>query len=81
MALVPSPLEQRRLAFAWGIQSEVVEPQKHSEELFQIIDRMLIKQGRASDGDTVVVVTKLPLSSKQRSNTMHLHVVGSAGSR
>ncbi len=81
VALVPSPLEQRRLAFAWGIQSEVIEPPQHSEELFQIIDRMLVRQGRASDGDTVVVVTKLPLSSKQRSNTMHLHVVGSAGSR
>jgi pyruvate kinase len=81
LALVPSPVEQRRLAFAWGISSEVIEPPQHSEELFQIIDRMLVKQGRASDGDTVVVVTKLPLSSKQRSNTMHLHVVGSVGSR
>jgi pyruvate kinase len=81
LALVPSTAEQRRLAFAWGISSEVVEAPQHSEELFATIDRLLIAQGRAVDGDTVVVVTKLPLSSKQRSNTMHLHVVGSVGSR
>jgi len=81
LALVPSTAEQRRLAFAWGISSEVVEAPQHSEELFATIDRLLIAQGRAVDGDTVVVVTKLPLSSKQRSNTMHLHVVGSIGSR
>ncbi|HEY1101445.1 MAG TPA: pyruvate kinase, partial [Myxococcota bacterium] len=34
LALVPSALEQRRLAFSWGIKSEVIEPMKHSEELF-----------------------------------------------
>lgn len=79
LALVPSAAEQRRLAFAWGISSEVIEPPQHSEELFSTIDRLLLRQGRAVDGDTVVVVTKLPLSSKQRSNTMHLHVVGSVG--
>jgi pyruvate kinase len=79
LALVPSAAEQRRLAFAWGISSEVIEPPQHSEELFATIDRLLLRQGRAVDGDTVVVVTKLPLSSKQRSNTMHLHVVGSVG--
>lgn len=79
LALVPSAAEQRRLAFAWGISSEVIEPPHHSEELFATIDRLLLRQGRAVDGDTVVVVTKPPLSSKQRSNTMHLHVVGSVG--
>jgi pyruvate kinase len=77
LALVPSAVEQRRLAFAWGINSEVIEPPANSEELFGTMDRILVRQGLAQDGDTVVVVTKLPLSSKQRSNTMHLHVVGS----
>jgi len=77
LALVPSAVEQRRLAFAWGINSEVIEPPSNSEELFATMDRILVRQGLAQDGDTVVVVTKLPLSSKQRSNTMHLHVVGS----
>jgi len=75
-ALVPSPVEQRRLAFAWGIRSEVIEPPERAKDLFAAIDRILVRDGVARDGDTVVVVTKLPLSSKQRSNTMHLHVVG-----
>lgn len=77
VAIVPSAVAQRRLAFAWGINSEVLETPSTSAELFGFIDRVVIRQGIAQDGDTVVVVTKLPLSSKQRSNTMHLHVVGS----
>lgn len=77
VAIVPSAVEQRRLAFAWGINSEVLGTPSTSAELFGFIDRVVIRQGIAQDGDTVVVVTKLPLSSKQRSNTMHLHVVGS----
>ena len=81
IALVPSPVEQRRLAFSWGIQSEVIEPLKHSEELFLTIDRLMLGNGTAREGDVVVVITKLPLSSKQRSNTMHLHVVGTAAHR
>ena len=81
LALVPSPTEQRRLAFAWGVKSEVIEPPKHSEDLFLAIDRLMLSNGRAREGDVVVVVTKLPLTSKQRSNTMHLHVVGSAAHR
>ena len=77
LALVPSPADQRRLAFAWGVNSHVIEPPEHTQQLFATIDQILLEQGRAKDGDTVVVVAKLPLNSKQRSNTMHLHVVGS----
>jgi pyruvate kinase len=77
LALVPSVTEQRRLAFAWGVSSEVIEPPKHTDELFARIDEILVRSGRANDGDTVIVVTKQPLASTQRSNTMHLHVVGS----
>src|SRR5205085_12292637 len=32
LALVPSLAEQRRLAFAWGVVSDVIEPPKTSEE-------------------------------------------------
>ncbi len=78
LALVPTPAEQRRLAFAWGVISEVIEPPRSSEDLFLRIDETLLKAGRAKDGDVVIVVTKQPLTSTQRSNTMHLHVVGSA---
>ncbi len=78
VALVPSLTEQRRLAFAWGVRSEVVEPPKTSDELFARIDEAVQRAGLAKDGDTIMVVTKQPLTSTQRSNTLHLHVVGSS---
>jgi pyruvate kinase len=76
LALVPSLGEQRRLAFSWGLSSEIVAPMDKNEDLFATIDKLLIRRGDAEAGDTAVVITKLPLSSRQRSNTMFLHVVG-----
>ena len=81
IALVPSAAEQRRLAFAWGVTAEVIDPPQHSEELFAAVDRVLDQRRLASPGDTVVVLFKQPLQSSQRSNTLLLHVVGSGRSR
>jgi pyruvate kinase len=78
LALVPSLQDQRRLQFSWGLSSEIVPPMNTNDHLFSVIDQVMVKRGMAEPGDTVVVVTKLPLSSRQRSNTMLLHVVGNS---
>lgn len=79
-ALVPNAAEQRRLAFAWGVDSQIFEPTRSTEELFAGIDMAVTRANIARDGDVIIVVTKQPLSSTQRSNTLHLHVVGSVRS-
>jgi pyruvate kinase len=76
LALVPSQTEQRRLAFAWGLQSEAIETQRSGDELLALLDRLLEERGIARPGDTVVVLFKQPLQSSQRTNTLLLHVVG-----
>jgi pyruvate kinase len=81
IALVPSAIEQRRLAFAWGVISEVVEAPANGEELLATIDARLEGRGLARPGDTAVVLFKQPLQSSQRTNTLLLHVVGAGRSR
>lgn len=81
LALVPSAVEQRRLAFAWGVKSDVIEPPRTSEELFAAIDQKIESRKIATWGDTVVVLFKQPLESNQRTNTLLLHVVGAGRSR
>jgi pyruvate kinase len=81
LALVPSPVEQRRLAFAWGVKSDVIEPPRTSDELFASIDQKVEARKIGTWGDTVVVLFKQPLESNQRTNTLLLHVVGSGRSR
>ncbi|MCC7070694.1 MAG: pyruvate kinase [Deltaproteobacteria bacterium] len=81
LALVPSPTEQRRLAFAWGVKADAIEVPKTVEELLAIADQRLEDRGVASPSDTVVMLYKQPLQSSQRTNTMLLHVVGAGRSR
>ena len=81
LALVPSIAEQRRLAFAWGVVADVIEPPKDSEDLFAAVDQRLEARQIAKPGDTVVVLFKQPLQSSQRTNTLLLHVVGAGRSR
>ncbi len=80
LALVPSPAEQRRLAFAWGVAADVIDPPKTSEDLFAAIDQRLETRGFGRPGDTAVVLFKQPLQSSQRTNTLLLHVIGAARS-
>lgn len=78
LALVPDASEQRRLSFAWGVQADIVERPTNAEALFAAIDRCLLERGIARAGDTVVVTSKVPLTANQRTNSVHLHMVGSS---
>ena len=81
LALVPSPTEQRRLAFAWGVKADAIEVPKSVDELLAIADQRLEERGVAVPSDTVVMLYKQPLQSSQRTNTLLLHVVGAGRSR
>ena len=72
------PAQSTILACAWGVQSVIVEAPKRTRDLFMAIDDRLMEGRLARPGETVVIVSKEPLSSSQRTNTVHLHMVGSA---
>ncbi|MFZ9888726.1 MAG: pyruvate kinase, partial [Myxococcota bacterium] len=78
LALVPDAEHQRRLAFAWGVQTATLPPPRSPEELFAAIDAKVEECRIARPGDTVVVVSKVPLTSNQRTNSLHLYMVGTA---
>ncbi len=75
VAFVSNLTDQRRLIFSWGVESEVIpEPVDFETMLAQINDR-LQQRGSAKSGDTVVVLTKVPLKPSQKTNTIHIHTV------
>lgn len=78
LALVPDAEQQRRLAFAWGVQTAIVPPPASPEELFVAIDQKVQELQVARPGDTVVVISKVPMTANQRTNSLHLHMVGTA---
>ncbi len=79
VALVPSEEIRRKLSFAWGIESVVINSPESSDDLFRAIDEELISRSIARPGDTVVVCTKSPFSQTQRTNTLHLYSPGVQG--
>lgn len=74
IAFVPNASQQRRLAFNWGIRTEIIQHPLNIEDLIEQINERLLAAG-LSAGDTVAVLTKIPLLSSQRTNTVYVHTV------
>lgn len=72
IAFVPNSFEQRRLSFSWGVESNIVPSVKTFEGLLAKINTKLQKNFGLDEGDTVVLLTKVPLLNSQRTNTVHV---------
>ena len=72
IAFVPNSSEQRRLNFAWGVESNVLSSVTTFESLLSKINIKLQKNYGLDEGDTVVLLTKVPLLNSQRTNTVHV---------
>lgn len=75
MAFVTSVTEQRRLCFVWGVEAEVLQHPKNTEDLWQEVNWRLIDSGRMQAGEIVVLLTKIPLEASQRTNALQIHTV------
>jgi pyruvate kinase len=79
IAFVHEPAMQRRLAFAWGVRAEIIPQQRDMEGLLKQIDTVLMEKKMVAAAETIVLLTKVPLTHHQRTNTVHVHMVGSLG--
>lgn len=75
IAFVPGLNEQRRLAFSWGVESELIPHPNDFENLLAHMNRRLQEKWDLLPGDTVVMLTKVPLKPAQKTNTVHIHTV------
>lgn len=75
IAFVPDQLVQRKLCFIWGVQSEIIEQPRNIEDLINKVNNKLIKDKILKKDETVVLLTKLPLVSSQRTNTIHTYSI------
>lgn len=73
VAFVPSLNEQRRLVFSWGVDSDLIAHPNDFENLVAQINERLQKKWNLVPGDTVVLLSKVPLKPAQKTNTVHIH--------
>lgn len=78
LAFTTDPAIRRRLALTWGIQSFMVEEVTHTDQMYRQVDDFLLGTGRASVGDTVVVISGSPPGISGSTNDLRVHRVGDA---
>ncbi len=78
--IAATPLDEtaRRCALYWGVLPMMVGPANSTDEQIALVDARVRELGLAASGDTVVITAGTPVAIRGTTNTMKLHVVGSA---
>jgi pyruvate kinase len=76
LAFTSQPVVRSQLALAWGVETFVVPPAAHTDEMVARVERALIDLGRAAPGDLVVAVSGM--GSPGSTNNLRVHRLGGA---
>jgi len=78
LAFTPSETVRNRLSLVWGAETYLVAPVKHTDQMMNQVDEIVIAAGKAKIGDEVVVVAGTPPGVPGSTNTLRVHEVGSS---
>ena len=78
LALTPDVRTSRVLALSWGVESIVIPPASHTDEMVMQADTLLIQSKRCVEGELVVIVAGSPPGIPGSTNAMRVHRVGDA---
>jgi pyruvate kinase len=78
LAFTPVLATRSQLTLTWGIQTYLVLPSKHADQMARQVDESLLESGRAVEGDTVVIVAGSPPSTRGSTNALRVQHVGDA---
>ncbi len=72
----PEARVARRLQLVWGARPVLMEHQvSHHDEVVRVVDRMLLADGLAAPGDTIVILMGDPIDRRPLTNLMRVHRV------
>ena len=78
LAFTPSETTRNRLALVWGAQTYLVASVKHTDEMMFQVDELVLAEGKARQGEEVVVVAGTPPGIAGSTNSLRVHRVGDA---
>lgn len=79
LAFTPDPRVRSQLALTWGVETFLVPPALHTDDMVVQVDQALLDIERASIGERVVIVAGVPPGTPGTTNGMRVHRIGSAG--
>jgi len=78
LAFTPQPATRSQLALTWGVETFIVPPARHTDEMVRQVEEALLQIGRCEKGDKVVIVAGSPPGTPGRTNALRVHTIGDA---
>ncbi len=79
LAFTPDPRVRSQLTLVWGVETFLVPPVAHTDDMVRHVDKALLEIGRATIGERVVIVAGVPPGIPGTTNGMRVHKMGSGG--
>ncbi|HEU5223727.1 MAG TPA: pyruvate kinase [Candidatus Lumbricidophila sp.] len=76
LAFTPDEAIRRRMALFWGVESFIVGRVTHTDQMVGQVDDALSRTGKATENDTVVIVSGSPPGIAGTTNDIRVHRVG-----
>ena len=81
LAFTADPRTRSRLSLVWGIETYLVPRMQHTDQFAVQVDLKLLPEGRAQEGDHVVIVAGSPPGLPGSTNALRVHRMGDAVNR
>jgi pyruvate kinase len=81
LAFTPEQGTRSQLALTWGVETFIVPPVSHTDEMVRQVETALLDLGRCEKGDKVVIVAGSPPGTQGKTNALRVHRIGDAIAR
>jgi pyruvate kinase len=78
LAFTTEAATRSQLALTWGVETFLVPPVRHTDDMVRQVEAALRAIGRCADGDLVVLVAGSPPGTPGRTNALRVHRIGDA---
>jgi pyruvate kinase len=78
LAFTPQQATRSQLALTWGVETFIVPPVLHTDDMVRQVESALLDIGRARKGDKVVIVAGSPPGTPGKTNALRVHRIGDA---
>jgi pyruvate kinase len=78
LAFTPVQEVRSQLALTWGVETFLVPPVQHTDDMVRQVDTAMLELDRMQPGDRIVIVAGSPPSTVGSTNAMRVHRLGSA---
>lgn len=66
----------RKMAFAWGVHGIVIDQALSTDNMFPMIEKILIENRIAENGDMIVITAGIPTMRRGTTNMVKVHQIG-----